>query len=134
MSERALRKRVIRALKPLHAVAVENGVGPGTPDVNFVEGWIELKQVDEWPRRGGPLRLEHYTQQQRIWHRQRSAKGGNIFVLLQVGQELFLFDGPTAARYLGIGTRRVLIDASMMFWPRWPGDDEFRDYILEISE
>lgn len=39
-SEKDMRKRVVSALKTLHAVSVENGVGAGTPDVNYAGGWL----------------------------------------------------------------------------------------------
>ena len=67
MSERRMRKNVCDWLKDYDAFAVENPANPGTPDVSYVEGWIELKQLDAWPaREDTPVRIEHYTPQQRI--------------------------------------------------------------------
>lgn len=133
MSEKATRKRVVKALKPLHAVAVENSVVPGTPDVNYVGGWIELKQADEWPVMMGPLRMPHYTPQQRIWHRKRRAAGGSCFVLLQVAQEWLLFDATVAAEVLGTATRVELVYHAEMHWLKWPGDQAFLDLIRVVS-
>lgn len=109
MSERAMRKRVLRALKPLHAVAVENPAHPGTPDVNYIEGWLELKKLKAWPKSDdAPVALEHFAPQQRIWLRNRTVMGGSSYMLLQVGNEWLLFTGRVAADIVGRVSRRVL--------------------------
>ena len=133
MSEKVTRKRVVKALKRLHAVAVENSIMPGTPDVNFVGGWIELKQADEWPVRDGPLRLPHYTPQQKMWHKARHIAGGNVYVLLQVGREWLLFDGDIAATVLGVCPRETLIAVARHHWKKWPGDAEFLAAMSQLT-
>lgn len=91
-SERDMRHRVIRALKPLHAIPVENLVGPGTPDVNFIGGWLELKSLDGWPARPEtPVKIDCLTPQQRVWLWQRSQAGGHAFLLLKVGNDWLIY-------------------------------------------
>jgi len=117
MSERAMRSRVVKWLKPWDAVAVENPAHPGTPDVNYADGWIELKKIASWPKRETTtVQLPHFTPQQRIWLSRRARAGGTVWVLLQVGQEWLLFDGVVAAKVLGDSTQAELVSASLHVW------------------
>lgn len=121
MSESTMRRRVVAALRDLHAVAVENLVGAGTPDVNYVGGWIELKQVKSWPKDiDRPLRVPHFTKEQRLWLKERREMGGNAWVLLQVKSEWLLIDGGFAADFLGGLTRASLCETAATLWKHWP--------------
>ncbi len=114
MSEKALADRVMKILKPLDACRVENPCLPGTPDVNYVWGWIELKQVDNWPVNSHiPLRVPHFTPQQRIWLERRVRRGGKAHVLIQVAREYILLSGDVAAIMLGESTRQELIESAV---------------------
>jgi hypothetical protein len=119
-----MRKTVIKALRPLNAVSIENGCGTGTPDVNFVEGWVELKSVDRWPPRGGPLRVEHFTEYQKVWLLRRRRAGGQAFLLLKVGKDWLLFDGWVAAQELGHRTREELFLLTIRTWARTIDSEE----------
>ena len=104
---RHMRRPVVEALRKLDAIAVENSAYPGTPDVAYIGGWIELKEKDAWPKRAEtPLRLPHFTKHQRAWIRRHAHWGGTVFVLLKVGKkEWFLLHGTEAADRLGEMTR-----------------------------
>lgn len=102
--ESTLRSHVVKILKKakLDPHPVENPIMIGFPDVEFIGGTMELKQADHWPARSTtPLRLDHYSKEQRVWHTRRWTKGGNITVLVQVGSEYLLFTGIVAASILG---------------------------------
>lgn len=112
-------------LRTLDPVRVENPMNPGTPDVNITSGWIELKFAERWPPRGGPLRLEHFTKQQKVWLTKRRLRGGLAFLLLKVGEgEWLLFDGAVAARYLGTATQDQLYRLVVARWTRKPTEGE----------
>jgi hypothetical protein len=111
-----MRKRVIKALRPLDGRSVENGVGAGTPDVNYADGWIELKSLEAWPVKGGPLRVPHFTPQQKAWLVRRHKAGGAIWMLLKVGTEWLLLEGKDAAFLVGKSTREELIEAAVYTW------------------
>lgn len=114
-----MRRPVVSALRELDAMAVENSAMPGTPDVYFLHGWIELKEVDDWPKRPTtPLRLPHFTKHQRAWIRRHVHRGGTVFVLLKVGKkEWFLIDGLEAADKLGSSTRAEIESVARLVFP-----------------
>lgn len=122
--ESRMRAVVLDALRTLHAVPVESGLtSPGIPDVNHAHGWIELKTADRWPARAAtPLRLPHFTQEQRIWIARRArlsvATTGRegVHVLLLVGCEWLLFRGSVAATVLGFASRDELSRACEVHW------------------
>jgi hypothetical protein len=74
---------------------VENGLGCGTPDVNYCEGWLELKRIEAWPARGGVVNLDRLEPGQVAWLLRRWLANGAAFLMLRVGRELLLFDGWT---------------------------------------
>jgi hypothetical protein len=115
-------------LKGLDPVRVENPlVGAGTPDVNIVTGWIELKYAKDWPLRGGPLRVKHFTPQQRGWLERRYKAGGRAWLLLKVGDnEWLLFLGWVAARSLGFEPKEVLYKLCVARWTRKPTSGEIQ--------
>ncbi len=89
-------------LQGLHPVRIESPITAGVPDVNFTQGWIELKHVEKAPKRPWtPLRVPHFTAEQRAWHVERYFAGGRSFVLLRVGREWLLFLGVVAAAHVG---------------------------------
>jgi len=114
MTESTMRRRVVQALRSQHAIAVENPAFPGTPDVNYVEGWLELKHADLWPvREKTRLAMPHFTPQQRVWLMKRHYAGGNAHLLLQVSNDWLLLDAITAARLLGKVSKSALEDAAI---------------------
>ena len=119
MSESGMRYHVNKGLRKLDALAVENPTRPGTPDINYVEGWIELKELREWPAQAdsNPVEIRHFSLQQRIWLQRRRRFGGNAFFLLKVGREWLLFDGAVAAEHIGKRTRPELLQLAIMYWP-----------------
>ena len=126
--ETSMRGRVTHALRSLDAIAVENGVLPGTPDVEFIGGWVELKSAERWPAKAEtPLRMEHFSPEQRAWLRRRCRRGGKAWLLLRVGShagEWLLFRGDVAADILGTATRAALLTAAHRHWPATPTDEE----------
>lgn len=134
MSEYNLRGWFVAALRPLDAVAVENPACPGTPDVNCVLGWIELKHVPAAPARAGtPVRVDHYTQQQRLWARRRAAAGGMCLMYLQVGNEHFLLDGVTAAFNIGEATMGDLKGLALKTWTGNPKPEDLLEAVIHAQ-
>lgn len=125
MSEKVMRGWVVKYLMPLNAVAVENPALPGTPDVNTVLGWIELKHISRPPVRPTTVvRLPHYTQMQRLWAMQRIRAGGMCLLLLQVGSMHILLDGLVAAIHLNHATLEELVKVSAFSWNNRPEPKE----------
>lgn len=109
-----MRAFVISKLKTIDAKAVENKCGIGTPDVNYADGWIELKWMRRWPKihDGQPVLFEHYTPQQRLWARRRAKRGGRVFLLVKIGRDWLLYTGAWAAEHFGrVGKNRLMGEA-----------------------
>ena len=122
--ESSLRSVVVETLREFHAIAVENPALPGTPDVNYVGGWLELKSLDRWPARAAtPVRIEHWTPQQRVWHVLRARAGGRSFVLIEIVDpgDVLLLDGPAAVSFIGKANRAQLLELAVKSWPNRAG-------------
>jgi hypothetical protein len=110
--------RVRRALKGLDPVRVENRVEAGTPDVNYVEGWLELKWRRKQPKNPDKLfKLDHeFTTEQRTWAIRRQHAGGRTFVLVKISQEWILLYGHIAAQYLEKTSLNELRTKAIKIW------------------
>ena len=117
-----------KALKPLHGKRIENIIEKGTPDWNYANGWIELKFADNWPARGGRLKMDHYGPDQRIFQRKRG-KVGNVFMLWCIGKDWYLFDHDFAfyQLYLYGVTEKEAEDKSIMHWKKTLNGKELRE-------
>lgn len=125
MSESGMRSKVVSLLTNLDAIAVENPALPGTPDVNYAEGWIELKWLRNWPKQEETIvTLDHYTQQQRVFAVKRRMRKGQCFFLLQCKREWLLLDGAIAAKVVNFSTRQQLIENCVKYWPQGINKEE----------
>lgn len=117
-----MRKDVVKLLRPLHAVAVENAVSaPGFPDVECVLGLLELKSVDRPKRDDSPVRVDHYSKGQRLWHRMRARAvqgngGGFCLMLLKCDKWWFIIDALLAADHVGDATFAELQALAIQWW------------------
>ena len=99
MNESTLRNYV---RKGLHAKGVltthhEDALNSGIPDLSYsgggVNGWIELKWLEAWPKRAATIvRIPHYTKEQKHFLLSRGRAGGRCWLLLRVGDEHLLFN------------------------------------------
>jgi len=89
---------------------VENRVKKDTPDLYFstkaspatddrpLSGWIELKCLDAFPVKATTtVKLPHWTTGQRYWAIRHRTCGGNTWLVVQVGDEVFVFNAVEAA-------------------------------------
>lgn len=99
MNEATLRNYVRKGLRNNGVLTThhEDILNSGIPDLSYsgggVHGWIELKWLEAWPKRAmTPVRLPHYTKEQRHFLLSRGRAGGRCWLLLRVGREHMLFD------------------------------------------
>lgn len=128
MSEKDFSHAFCALVKPLDPVRVENlltgATGLGIPDLNLSTGaWVELKIGKCWPKRGGPLRLPHFTSEQKRWALRRAAAGGDVFLALKVRSEWFIFDAD-GMQEVGNLTKEELIEASRHYFPVKPTSEQ----------
>lgn len=111
MPESTMRQTFVKCLKDarLDPISVENSAYPGTPDVNCTCGWIELKQLDGWPVRANtPVRIDHFTPQQKVWLIRRwLIQGDGAWLLIKVKREWLLLTGDNV-QFVGKWTQAEL--------------------------
>lgn len=115
-----MRQNLVKALKPLDAVPIENHMRAGTPDVNYIGGWIECKWMKTWPRGAAtnPVKFTHpLTKNQGLWLRRRWLAGGTTLVCAQVAREWFFFSGETIKDYFNKMTRPEMIERAIFYMP-----------------
>lgn len=137
MSEKQQRKVVVKALAARDAQSIENTCALGTPDVEFIGGWIELKVIEDWPKREDTVvRISHYSPQQRVWAVKRAKKGGAVWMLLLVErtQEWVLLPGEVAAVLISSegktiegGTQATIRERATVIWQ---GNAELQENII----
>ena len=98
--ESNLSKRVVNGLRQfgnIHSVIrIESGMTMrGIPDINYFfskdkSGWCELKYIPGLPVT--KTSLPKYTSEQRLFAKRRTESGEKVFLLIQAGQEHFLFN------------------------------------------
>lgn len=88
---------------------VENRVKKDTPDLYFATkthclpdrpliGWIELKVLDAFPAKATTtVKLPHWTNGQRNWALRHRQHGGHTWLVVQVGDEVFVHNASDAA-------------------------------------
>lgn len=100
---------------------IESSTSVGIPDVEFAvfgaSGWLELKTLDEFPKRDTTnVRIPHFTPEQRLWFRNRAKYKHDCFLMVRVGSEHFLFAGyqlPLIGETTAEGWRKQAI----RYWP-----------------
>lgn len=128
MSEADFRKEVLKLLAPLDPIPIESALVTaktmGIPDVNISGGWIELKWLRAWPKRPGtPVRIPHYTDDQKNWSARRAATGETVWLLLKCRNEWLLFDSDSS-KDVGTLTKQEMIDNCRMYWPTKPTSED----------
>ncbi len=113
MSEALMRKKLVKNLMRLDAVPIENMLRAGTPDVNFLYGWIECKYMKFWPRNAekNPVRFPHpLTKEQCLWIKRRCKRGGLCYVAIQVSRDWFFFKGTAITDLFNNMTKPQMIE------------------------
>lgn len=134
-SEKAMWAALRPLLKGTHPRRIENRIMADEPDVNYSQGWIELKYKHGWPKREDTkLEVAHFTAGQRAWATQRTIAGGRVFLLLKVGEsEWILFQGAVAAKFVGRVPRSKLYTVCLARWVRKPKKEELLKWLLPES-
>ena len=117
----------------LHMTRIENSAGDGTPDVELCYlgrcAWVELKHLEAFPVRPGTVvKITHYTDEQRLWLKQRGGAGGRAWLFIQVGKEYYIFDWEEAQK---VGVSMTAADWKFRCYQRWVGRFDWSEW-LEI--
>lgn len=135
MAETDLNGRIRSALYGRDPRRCENAVDPGTPDIHYIGGWIESKQLPAFPKRPETVvAVAHYVQGQRSWHVRRCKAGGRVHVVIEVAGECFVFDALNAAQHLGVDwTREDMVREALCHTRTW-SRATFRAFINKCDQ
>lgn len=119
-------KGLIRKFAP---VSIENALTtPGLPDLCLTTGWAELKILSKWPVRAStPLRIDHFTAEQKRWAIWWTDHGGMYWLVVKVAREIFLFNAQQAQK-VGTLTRDEMLANCIAHFPKWPTPEEICPY------
>lgn len=118
MSESSFRSTFCKKLVSIDARPIENVLGAGTPDVNFIEGMIELKFLKEWPKKPAtPVKFHRLSSAQKVWIGRRWHRGGNVWLLARIASDYLLFRGKDV-QPLNTLNRQELMDHALKVWNR----------------
>lgn len=115
-----MRQNLVKALVSLDAVPIENHMRAGTPDINYIGGWIECKWMKFWPKTCDTkaIRFSHpLTKEQGLWLKRRWRRGGVTLVCVQVARDWFFFSGDTIKDQFNNMTRDQMIENSVFYSP-----------------
>jgi len=138
MSESAMKSTLVKALTSLDPQCIESPVtGLGIPDVNFIGGWFECKNLDSWPKGAevNPVRFPHpLSKEQGIWLYRRTRAGGFAMVCAKVSTEWFFFDGTWIKDKWDKMTRPEMIHNADLYLPGKLDKDRLLNFIRSRSE
>lgn len=125
-----MRADLVKQCKDLHMKPIENIVGIGTPDVTYIDGWLELKILDDWPAKPGTVvKFKRYTKDQKLWLRTHWELGGRAFLVAKVAQEWLVIAGPDAV-VAGSVTRSELESVAILHMKKFD-PQIFKAFITE---
>lgn len=128
---------LMRALRPLDPQRIESrATGIGIPDINFIGGWIESKNLDSWPKDADTkvVKFQHpLTTEQGIWLYRRSRAGGLAMVCAKVSNSWFFYDGLKAKNIWHKMTRPQMIEQADLYFKNGLRSEELIRYILKRS-
>lgn len=131
MLESNLNARLMKAMRGLHPVRVENPACPGTPDINYSGGWIESKILNRWPADPqAVVKCDHFTPQQRVWHKRRAVAGGVSYVVIQIEQDVLVLRGNDAADLLGKVNRAKLLKLALAVYRRGINEQHLQSVLV----
>ncbi|MCP4377699.1 MAG: hypothetical protein GY794_16175 [bacterium] len=132
MSESNMWRNMRQRMHPYwdEATRHEDKFNSGIADVSFVcggaHGWIELKQIDAWPKRDRTIvRCKHYTKQQRDFLKAKGAAGGNAWLFVKIGREYLLFDWQQAQQVFVSELNTA--ETRMLAYSTWKGRMDWGD-------
>lgn len=96
-----------------------------------ISGWIELKHINEWPKRKTTLIRLGIRLEQRIWLKRRWKHGEDCMILARIGNDIYLFSGEdTEELYHPIEVSRL----EKLWYAKWHKRIDLKELVETICE